>query len=161
MKNLIAALGQQLTELKELHGVLKRETNELSDVHIGAMAEINAQKEEISSRMYAHAAVLRAAIQEVAHREGLSSNTTLGEIASRCSQKGNPQVAGLHTELNGLADQVKELLALNRAIAEKFALSVGSSLDFISRIVNQTSTYGASGGYQQRSAGAVLINREA
>jgi flagellar biosynthesis/type III secretory pathway chaperone len=161
MKNLNAALEQQLKLLEELHSVLKRETNELSDVHVDAMAEINLQKEELSSRFAAHAAILKTAIQDVAAREGLSSRAALGELAASFSKKGNKEIARFHAELNATADRIKELLVLNRDIAERFAASVGNSLDFIARIINQTSTYGASGSYQQRPAGAVLINREA
>ena len=54
-----------------------------------------------------------------------------------------------------------DLRVSSREIAEKFAASLGNSLEFVSRIINQTSTYGASGSYQQRPAGSVLINREA
>lgn len=161
MKNLIVALEQQLRLLEELHSLLKRETNELSDIHLEAMAEINVKKEDLSSRSAAHAEKLRAAIQEAASQEGLSSKASLGELAAGFSKKGNREIASLHAELNATGDQIKGLLALNQEIAERFAASVGSSLDFISRIINQTSTYGASGSYQQRSAGAVLINREA
>ena len=161
MKTLIVALEQQLRLLEELHSLLKRETNELADVHLDAMAEINVRKEDLSSRIAAHAEKLRAAIQEVASHEGLSSKASLGELAASFSKKGNRDIARFHAELNATAVQIKELLALNREIAEHFAASVGSSLDFISRIINQTSTYGASGSYQQRPAGAVLINREA
>lgn len=161
MKNLIIVLGQQLTLMKELHGLLKRETNELSDVKLAAMAEINAAKEDVSTRIQAHGSVLRAAIQTVARAEGLSANATLGDLVAVANKNGNRDVARIHSELNELAVQIKELLSLNREIAEKFASSVGSSLEFISRIINQTSTYGASGSYQQRPAGSVLINREA
>lgn len=161
MKNLIITLDQQLTLMKELHGLLKQETNELSDVNVAAMVEINAAKEDVSSRMQAHGVVLRTAIQDVARAEGLSVTATLGDLVAVANKKGNREIARIHSELNDLAGQIKELLGLNREIAEKFASSVGSSLEFISRIINQTSTYGASGSYQQRSAGSVLINREA
>jgi flagellar biosynthesis/type III secretory pathway chaperone len=161
MKSLITALDQQLTLMKELHGLLKRETNELSDVNVAAMAEINAAKEDVSLRMQAHGIVLRAAIQAVASSEGLSANATLGDLVAVANKSGNRDIARSHSQLNELAGQIKELLSLNREIAEKFASSVGSSLEFISRIINQTSTYGASGSYQQRPAGSVLINREA
>ena len=161
MKNLNAALEQQLKLLTELHGLLKRETDELSEIHVDAMAEINIQKEDLTERIAAHAAVFRAAIQEFTSSEGLSSAATLGELAARCSQKGNRDIARLHAELNTTASQIKELLGLNHDIATRFAASVGNSLDFIARIINQNSTYGASGSYQQRPSGAVLINREA
>jgi flagellar biosynthesis/type III secretory pathway chaperone len=160
MKNLVTALEQQLKLLKELHSLLKRETNELSDVHVDAMAEINIRKEELMSRFTAHAATLRTAIQETASREGLLSQASLGELAASFNKKGNREIARFHAELNATAGQIKELLVLNREIAEHFAVSVGQSLDFIARIINQTRTYGASGSYQQRSAGAVMINRE-
>jgi len=161
MKDLKAALEQQLSLLKELHALLKLETDELAGVHLDAMADINARKEDLTSRISTNAEDLRTLIQGAVTREGLSSKTTLGELAACFSSKGNREIARLHGELNETAGQIKELLALNREIAERFAASVGNSLDFIARILNQNSTYGASGSYQQRPAGAVLINREA
>ncbi len=161
MKNLVAALEQQLNLMKELHDLLKKETDQLADVKVDAMAETNARKEDLSSRMFAHTAVLRTALHDCALAEGLSAGASLGELVVIASRKGNRDLPRLHSELNELAVQVRDLLALNRDIAEKFASSVSSSLEFISRIVNQTSTYGASGSYQQRPAGSVLINREA
>ena len=161
MKNLITTLEQQLKLLDELHTLLQRETGELSGIHLDAMAEINVQKEDLAARIDAHAVPLRSALREAAIREGLSSTATLGELAASLDKKGVREVARIHAGLNTTAEQVKELLSLNRDIAERFALSVGNSLDFLSRIINQTNTYGSSGGYQQRPAGAVLINREA
>ncbi len=161
MKNLMTALEKQQQLLEELRTLLKRETNELAEVHIDAMAEINVQKEEISSRIETNGTILRTAIQDVASREGLSSRAALGELAGKLSKKGSRDVALFHAELNATADQIKELLTLNRDIATRFAASIGNTLDFLARIINQTSTYGASGSYQQRPSGAVLINREA
>ena len=161
MENLKAALEQQLNLLKELHTLLKLETNELAGVHLDAMADINVRKEDLTSRLSAHAENLRSLMLAAVTREGLSTKATLGELAACYSKKGNREIARLHGELNETADQTKELLALNREIAERFAASVGNSLDFIARILNQNSTYGASGSYQQRPSGAVLINREA
>lgn len=161
MENMIIALKQQLKLLEELYALLKLETNELSEVHVDAMAEINIRKEDVSSRIAVHAEYLRTLIQDAVAREGLSSKATLGELASCFSKKGGRDIARLHGELNETAAQIKEMLALNREIAERFAASIGNSLNFIARIVNQANTYGASGSYQQRPSGAVLINREA
>jgi flagellar biosynthesis/type III secretory pathway chaperone len=161
MKNLMTALEIQLKLLEELRDVLKKETGELAEVHLDAMSEINAQKEDLAVRIQSHAPDLQNAIKEASAREGLSSRAALGELAASLSKKGNREVARFHAKLNATADQTKELLALNREIAEKFAASIGNTLDFIARIINQTSTYGASGIYQQRPSGAVLINREA
>ena len=161
MKSLMSALEDQQKLLEELRSLLQQETGELSEVHLDAMARINLRKEEISSRIEAHGATLRSAIQDVASREGLSSRAALGELAARLGQKGSREVARFHAELNATADQIKELLNLNRDIAVRFAASVGNTLDFLTRIINQTSTYGASGSYQQRPSGAMLINREA
>lgn len=161
MKNLVVALTQQLKLQEELYTLLKRETHELSEVHVDAMAEINVQKKDISARIAAYGPILKKAIQEAASREGLSSEATLGELNSKLGHKGNRDLVRLYAELNATASQIKELLALNYAIAERFAASIGKSLDFIARIINQNSTYGASGSYQQRPSSAVLINREA
>jgi flagellar biosynthesis/type III secretory pathway chaperone len=161
MKNLVTALEQQMNLLGELQKLLTRETDELSGVHLDAMAEINIEKESVSSRIEAHTASLRGAIVDVATREGLSSRASLGELAAKLSQKGNRDVARFHAELNATSVNIKELLTLNREIATRFAASVGNTLDFLARVINQASTYGASGSYQQRPTGAVLINREA
>ncbi len=161
MSTLSHALDTHLGLLRELHALLKRETGEMSEVHLDAMAEINARKDELAERIQIHAGTLRVAIGEAAAQEGLAPKATLGELAIRFKQKGDTGVARLHAELNTAAAEVKELLNLNREIAERFSASVGNSLDFLTRIINQTSTYGASGGYQQRPAGAVLVNREA
>lgn len=161
MSTLSHVLDTHLGLLRELHALLKRETGEMSEVHLDAMAEINARKDEIAERIQIHAGTLRVAIDEAAARAGLAPKATLGELATRLTQRGDSDVARLHAELNAAAAQVRELLNLNREIAERFSASVGNSLDFLTRIINQASTYGASGGYQQRPAGAVLVNREA
>lgn len=161
MTNLKTALEKQQNLLDELRLLLKTETGELAEVHLDAMAEINARKEELAGRIHSHSSTLRDAIQEAVSREGLSARSTLGDLAASLSKKGNREIARFHAELNSASDQVKELLTLNREIAQRFVASVGNSLDFLTRIINQTSTYGASGSYQQRPAGAVLVNREA
>lgn len=161
MSILQTTLETHLNLLRELLSLLKRETGEMSEVHLNAMAEINGRKEEIAERIQKNASVLRQAIDEAASREGLGSNATLGELAAGLKQKGESEVSRLHKELNATTDQLKEQLNLNREIAERFAASVSSSLGLLSRILNQSNTYGASGGYQQRLTGAVIINREA
>jgi flagellar biosynthesis/type III secretory pathway chaperone len=157
----MATLEKQLKLMETLRDLLKKETSELSEVHLEAMAEIHAQKEAMADSIKSHASTLREALQEAASREGLSSRAALGELAACLSKKGNQNLAQMHAELNAIADQTKELLNLNREIAQRFVVSVGNSLDYLARIINQTSTYGASGSYQQRPTGAVLINREA
>lgn len=155
------ALDTQLHLLEEFLALLTRETRELSDIHLEAMAEINGQKESIAARIETHSAVLRKEIEEAAISAGLSAKSTLGELAAACKQKGDKNVSRLHEELNRTADRVGQAISLNREIAERFAASVTSSLELLARVINQSNTYGASGGYQQRQTGAVLINREA
>jgi flagellar biosynthesis/type III secretory pathway chaperone len=161
MSALHTALDTHLNLLKELLSLLKRETGEMSEVHLDAMTEINGRKEEITGRIQKNSETLRQTIDETASQEGLDSKATLGELAARFKQKGDTEVSRLHKELNATTDQIKELLNLNREIAERFAASLTSSLELLSRIINQSNTYGASGGYQQRLTGAVMINREA
>jgi hypothetical protein len=161
MNELDVALARQLELQEELHALLKRETQELADVHVDAMAEINTLKNDLSLRIADHGSILKKAIQEVAVREGLSPEATLGDVNAKLSNNGNRDITRLYAELNVTADRIKELLSLNYEIATRFAASLGNSLDLIARIINQNSTYGASGGYQQRASGALLVNREA
>ena len=158
---LIAALETQLHLLEEFFNLLSRETRELSDIHLDAMAEINNQKESAAALIETHSAVLRKEMEEAASREGLSSKAMLGELADACTRKGKKDVSLLHEELNTVADRIRQTISVNREIAERFAASVASSLELLTRVINQSKIYGASGGYQQRPTGSVMINREA
>lgn len=158
---LTSALETQLGLLEEFFSLLGRETRELSDINLGAMAEITVQKESIAARVEAHSALLRKELEEAASRERLSPKATLGELADSYKQKGKQDVARLHQELNRVADSIRQSLSVNREIAERFAVSVATSLELLTRVINQSNVYGASGGYLQRPTGAVMINREA
>lgn len=157
---LTVVLETQLCLLEEFQNLLNRETRELSDIHMDAMAEINIQKEGLAARIEAQSPVLRKAIEDAAVNEGLSSTVTLGELAVLYKQKGKEDVSRLHEELNKVAERIRQAININREIAERFAASVSSSLELLTRVINQTTTYGASGGYQQRPSGSVMINRE-
>lgn len=161
LRTLIAALETQLRLLEDFFNLLSRETRELSDIQLDAMSQINLLKESIAARIESHSSLLRKEMEEAAVREGLSATATLGELAGAYKQKGNKDVSRLHDELNEVADRIRQRITLNREIAERFAASVASSLELLTRVINQSNTYGASGGYQQRSTGAVMINREA
>ena len=158
---LTGALETQLHLLEEFFNLLNRETQELSDIHLDAMTEINTLKESVAARIETHSAVLHKEIDEAATREGLSPKATLRELADRCKQKGQTDVSRLHVELNRVADSIRQTISVNREIAERFAASVTNSLELLTRVINQSNIYGASGGYQQRPTGSIMINREA
>lgn len=158
---LTATLETQFHLLEEFFDLLSRETRELSDIHLEAMAEINIRKEALAARIEEHSALLRKELEEAASCEGLSPKATLGELADRCSQKGKKEVSRLHGELNRVADRIRQTIGINREIAERFSASIASSLELLTRVINQSSIYGASGGYLQRPTGSVMINREA
>jgi flagellar biosynthesis/type III secretory pathway chaperone len=158
---LISTLETQLHLLEEFFNLLSRETRELADINLDAMAEINGQKESIAARIETHSALLRKELEETASRKGLSPKTKLGELADICKLKGKKDVSRLHEELNRVADRIRQAISINREIAERFAASVASSLQLLTRVINQSNIYGSSGGYQQRPTGSVMINREA
>jgi len=157
---LIDALEIQLELLEEFCTLLSSETGELAAIHLDAMAEINSRKENISTRIEAHSTVLRRELGNAAAREGLSPKATLGELAELYKRKGKNDVPRLHRELNRYAGKVREIAAVNRDIAERFAASIADSLTLLTRLINQSSVYGT-GGYTQQRVGAVMINREA
>lgn len=158
---LIIAVETQLQLLEDFFTLLNRETGELANIQLDAMAEINILKESAAVRIEAHSAVLRKKMEEAAIHEGLSAKATLGELAQAYKQRGEEDLSRLHKELNRAAERVRQSLDTNREIAERFASSVTTSLELLTRVLNQSNTYGASGGYQQKPTGAVLINREA
>lgn len=158
---LIAALETQLNLLEEFFNLLSRETREMADIHLDAMAEVNSLKETVAARIETYSALLRKELENVTSREGLSPQTTLGELADIYKRKGKNDVSRLHGELNRVAELIRQTISINREIAERFSASVAGSLDLLTRVINQSNIYGASGGYQQRPTGSVMINREA
>lgn len=161
IKKLSEALSVQQNVLEEILDLLKRETIELTNVNIEAMAEINIKKEEVGARIQAHTAVLRQIIGETAVSLGLSPDSSFGELAAKQGQQGNNEFLLRQEKLNAVADQVRQMAAMNHEIAERFVDTLNQSLNFLTRIINQSSVYGSSGGYQQRPPGAVMINMEA
>jgi flagellar biosynthesis/type III secretory pathway chaperone len=158
---LITTLETQLQLLEEFFNLLSRETRELADINLDAMAEINGQKESIAARIEIHSVVLRKELEEAASREKLSTKATLGELAAIYKHNGKKDVSRLHGELNRVADLIRQTISINSEIAERFAASVSSSLQLLTRVINQSNIYGSSGGYQQQPTGSVMINREA
>jgi len=146
---------------RELGGCLEQETKALSAIDTAAMADINSQKESIAAQIDARTEPLAKLQREVATLLGLPQESSLGKLAEKLRVRGNLEIPRLHRELNAVGERNRQLLEINREIAENFAASVGNTLELLSRLINQSNTYGASGGYQQRPAGSVLINREA
>ena len=161
MITLTNALSSQLQMFEELLAILTRETEELSEINLKAMSEINGQKEEVTSRIEAHTAPLRRAIGEMASSQGLTADASLGDLVAKLKKKGNKEIPRLHQDLFKIVAKIRQTADLNREIAERFVSTVNTSLNFLTRIINQSNIYGASGGYQRRPAGAVMINREA
>jgi flagellar biosynthesis/type III secretory pathway chaperone len=161
IKMLSEALSDQLKVFEELLALLERETQELANVNIEAMNEINVQKEDVGALIQVHTATLRQVIGETAISLGLPLNSSLGELAAKLKQQGNKEIILQHEQLNKVAERVQQVAALNHEIAERFSETLSQSLDFLTRIISQSSVYGASGGYQQRPTGAVMINMEA
>jgi len=161
IKRLTETLTVQLRLLEELLVLLERETRELADVKLDAMTEINVLKEDVTKRIEEHTIALRQVIGEMAASVGLQPDCTLGEFAAIIGKQGNKEIPRLHQDLNRVAERVRQVATMNREIAERFVSTVSNSLNFLAQILNQSSVYGASGGYQQRQTGAVIINREA
>lgn len=161
LKRLGEAMALQTGLLEELNLLLERETAAFAEIKLPLMTELNSAKEELTRRIEAHAPVLRQAIKAAAIREGLDPAATLGTIAQKLAKKGKQDIVTLYGTLNKAADRVQQTATLNREIAERFVMSVNTSLELIARLANQSSVYGSTGGYQQRPTGAVIVNMEA
>lgn len=161
LKKLIAEIAVQTELLNELLGVLERETTEMGDVNVAAMNISHQAKEALIARIAEHSPQIRQAITNLAAREGMPSAASLGAVAEHIAKKGNREVLAKQQQIRATAERVQQVASLNREIAERFSASVTSSLNLITRLINQSNVYGSSGGYQPRSTGAVMINREA
>ena len=161
LEKLFEEIEVQTEILQELLQVLERETAEMGDVNITAMNLSNQTKEELIVRIAEHTPHLQKAVSAFAVNKGLSESATLGVVAKHVAKSGNQQLLTKQQRIHTTAERVQQVSALNKEIAERFASSITSSLGLITRLVNQSNIYGASGGYQLRPAGAVMINREA
>lgn len=161
LKTLIDTASEQSALMKQLLESLERETSELSEVKVDAMNQTNLEKEDLIRKISRHAPVLQNEIAAVAALEGLPSDVTLGVLAKHLAKKGRNELSEIHGMLKKTSASIKRVATMNRAIAERFALTISTSLNLITRLINQSNTYGATGGLQRRSTGAVMINREA
>jgi hypothetical protein len=161
LKKLMTAVTVQAALMDELLALLERETAEMGDVNVAAMAKTNQAKEELLGKIAECAPVMEQAISDMAVREGFSSGTSFGVIAEHLSKKGFKEMQTKQQQLIRTGDSIQQVAAMNREIAERFAATIATSLNLITRLVNQSNVYGSSGGYQQRPTGAVMINREA
>lgn len=161
LKKLIEEITVQTELLNDLLCVLERETVEMGDINIAAMNLSNHTKEELTERIAKQTPQVQRAILQLATREGLPGNVPLSTLAEHIAKRGNREVLAKQQQIRATSERVRKVASLNREIAERFSASVTSSLNLITRLVNQSNVYGASGGYQPRSTGAVMINREA
>ncbi|MGD0586037.1 MAG: flagellar export chaperone FlgN [Oryzomonas sp.] len=157
-KPLTEILSIQLKLLEELYCLLERETREFGDMNLDAVAELNRLMEELTERIEAHTGLLSQAISAAACELGLAPDATLWDVVAKTTQKAIP---GLYRELDAAAQRVQGRAVMNREIAERFAATAASTMSFLTRLIQQSSVYGASGGYQQRLVGSVMINRKA
>ncbi|MDD2308107.1 MAG: flagellar protein FlgN [Desulfuromonadaceae bacterium] len=161
LKKMIEELTVQTGLLNELLQVLERETAEMGDVNINAMTLSNKAKEELTARITKQTPCLQQAISAQAVREGLPGSASLGTVAVHIAKRGNRDPLARQQQIRMTAERIQQVASLNHEIAERFSASVTTSLNLISRLINQSNVYGASGGYHPRPAGAVMINREA
>jgi flagellar biosynthesis/type III secretory pathway chaperone len=157
-KTLTEILSIQLKLLEELYSLLERETREFGAMNVDAMAEVNRLREELTERIEAHTGLLRQAISAAACELGLAPDATLGDVVAKTTQKAVPR---LYRELDAMARRVQGRAVMNREIAERFVATAASTMSFLTRLIHQSSVYGASGGYQQRAAGSIMINSKA
>lgn len=157
-KKFAELLSFQLLLLEKMGIVMEQETEALSNIYLDKLPDINLQKADLSAEIERTIVNLRQLISEEATKAGISPSATLGAIAEAIDL---PEITALHKSLNIAAGKVRDTAAMNLEIAERFAETAGSTLNLLTGLINQTSVYGASGSYQQRAPGSMMINREA
>lgn len=161
LNELLDRLAVQSGLLDELLAVLERETVEMGNINVNAMAEVNQAKEELINRISGHTQTMQQALSGLAVSYDLPATTSLKGIAEHLAKNGNGELLLKLERLSRTSDRIQQVAALNREIAERFSTTITTSLTLITRLINQSNVYGASGGYQRNSTGAVMINREA
>lgn len=161
LNELLDTLAVQSALLDELLAVFERETVEMGEVNVSGMADVNQAKETLINKIAEISQSVQQAVSGLAVSYGLASATSLKDIAGHLAQKGDGQLLLKLQRLSGTTDKIKQAAALNMEIAERFSSTITTSLTLITRLINQSNVYGATGGYQRNNAGAVMINREA
>ena len=161
LKTLIATVSAHDQLLGELVAVLERETAELSAIDIAAMTRTNQDKEDLHKNISEHSLLMRSEIETFARQEGMAAETSLGSLAGHLAQRGQKALQDKQKQLKSKAERVKLVAEMNREIASRFSTTISSTLNLITRLINQSNVYGSTGGFQQRPAGAVMINKEA
>ncbi len=154
-------LATQMKLMGELLAILDRETSELLRINLDAMSEINGLKESMTARINEHTVPLRQTISEVASSSGLPLNASLVDVVSRLGRKGDQEIPRLYQDLSSLANQVRHVTALNQEIAECSVSMIKNALFILAQILNQSSTYDASGNYYQWRVDAIIIKNDA
>lgn len=160
-KRLLDAVNVQSGLLDQLLAALERETSEMGDININGMSVSNQVKEELIKKIAEQAPIMQQALSGLAVHHGLASTTSLKGIAEHLAKNGNGELLLKQHHLAKSADRIQQVAALNREIADRFSSTIATSLNLITRLINQSNVYGATGGYQKHQAGAVMINREA
>jgi len=158
IKKMAEILSTQLLLLEKLQIVMTQETRALSEVDLEELSKSNKQKEELSEEIEIVGATIRQIMSEQATVASIPAASTLGAIAEAIN---SPDISELHQSLNLIAAKVKSTAVMNREIAERFAETTASNLNILTTLINQSNVYGASGSYQQRPTGSIIINREA
>jgi flagellar biosynthesis/type III secretory pathway chaperone len=161
LKKMMTAVTTQAALLDELLKLLERETTELSGVDIAAMAQTNQAKEDLLKKISEHAQVMQQAIADMATRDGLAPESPFAVVAEHLAKGGHPEPLTWQVRLKSTAERIRQVATMNHGIAERFSSTIATSLNLVTRIINQSNVYGATGGYQKNTTGAVMINREA
>lgn len=161
LKKMMTAVTAQAALLDELLELLGRETTELSAVNIAAMTQTNQAKEALLKKISENAQVMQQAIADMATGEGLAPDSPFGVVAEHLSKKGLTEPLIWQARLKSTAEKIRQVATMNHGIAERFSSTIATSLNLVTRIINQSNVYGATGGYKKGTTGAVMINREA
>lgn len=158
---LLDMLIEQSLLLEELLTVFERETVVMGDINISEMSNSNQAKEELINKIAKHSQIIQQAVSGLAVSYNLPANTPLKVIAEHLAKKGNEELLLKLQQLSITTDRIQQVAALNMEIAERFSATITTSLTLITRLINQSNVYGATGGYQRNNTNAVMINREA
>lgn len=153
-------LATQMKLMGELLALLERETSELLSINLDAMIEINSLKEGITARINEQTAPLRRVVAEIATGSGLPSNASLMDVVSRLGKNGHGEIPRLYQDLNSLAKEVRQVTALNMDIAERSVAMIKNALFILAQILDQSSTYDASGSYYPWKVNAIIVNHD-
>ena len=157
---LIAALAEKGSVLRELKALCQREQSCLTALDLASMDENEEEMAAAMDRLARLSERCRQLIGALGSELGLSGNQTLSPVIARLPQPEQLALREAQATVNADARALNGLLTMNRGLLEESLKFVQQSVNFFNRLFNPGDTYGMGGSLVSRRGGSRFVCKE-